>query len=103
MADKKGLVDAWIVDSNVIYRDVPFTVVTDWIQQGRLLPEDKVRPAGGKDWQLLGAAAAFQVYFPRPEPERAEDPAEALEPVEPEFAWSPRHGEEDDDVDMIPL
>ncbi len=103
MADKKGLVDVWIIETNTIYRDVPFTVVTDWVQQGRLLPEDKVRPAGGQEWQTFGQAAAFAVYFPRPEPERAEDPAEALEPVEPDFAWQSQPSLEEDDVDMIPL
>lgn len=103
MADKKGVVDIWVVDTNTIYRDVPFTVVTDWAQQGRLLPTDKVRPAGGQQWQTLGEAPAFQAYFPRPEPARAEDPAEALAPVEPDFAWTPAGDEEEEDVDMIPL
>jgi biopolymer transport protein ExbD len=103
MADTVKQLDLWIVETNTIYRDVPFTVVTDWIQQGRLLPDDKVRQAGGADWQLLGAAPAFAVYFPKPEPQRAEDPAEALEPVEPEFAWKTSMSGEDEDVDMIPL
>jgi hypothetical protein len=103
MAEKKGFVDIWVVETNVIYRDVPYTVVTDWIQQGRLLAEDKVRPSGLEEWQRLAEAAAFQVYFPKPEPERADDPAEALAPVEPEFAWKASSSEEDDDVDMIPL
>jgi hypothetical protein len=43
MADKKRLLDIWILEINKVYRDVPFAVVTDWLQQGRLLPEDKVR------------------------------------------------------------
>jgi biopolymer transport protein ExbD len=103
MAEKKGLVDVLVVELNTIYREVPFTVVTDWIQQGRLLKEDKVRPAGGKEWKSLGVSPTFEAYFPRPEPRRAEDQAEALERVEPEFAWKSRTAEEMDEVDMIPL
>lgn len=102
MADKKGLVDLWVIQTNTIYRDVPFTVVTDWIQQGRLLQEDKVRPAGTEAWQLFGESSTFEVYFPRPEPERVEDVAEAHEPVELEFAWKAAE-EEEGDPDMIPL
>ena len=37
MADKKRLLDVWIVGINMVYREVPFAVVTDWLQQGRLL------------------------------------------------------------------
>jgi biopolymer transport protein ExbD len=103
VADSKGTVDVWVLETNTVYRDVPFTVVTDWIQQGRMLPEDRVRATADAPWQALGESAAFQVYFPRPQPERVEDPAEALEPVEPEFAWRPRGSEEEDDPDMIPL
>jgi hypothetical protein len=44
MAEKRRFLDIWVVDTNTVYREVPFTVVTDWIQQGRLLVEDKGRP-----------------------------------------------------------
>src|SRR5262249_12611793 len=37
------------------------------------------------------------------EPFRAEDQAEALEPVEGGFRWRRSHDEEEEDVDMIPL
>lgn len=102
MAEKPQLLDVWITESNMVYRAVPYTVVTDWIQQGRLLEDDGVKPPGTKDWQRLGDQPELAAFLPRPEAFRAEDKAEALEPVEVGFAWKP-HTDEDDDVDMIPL
>jgi biopolymer transport protein ExbD len=103
MTEKRRILDVWIVETNTVYREVPFTAVADWIQQGRLLAEDKVRPAGKGAWFLLSAIPAFAPFFPKPEPFRVEDQAEALEPVE--VGLTPRRhavGEEDD-PDMIPL
>jgi biopolymer transport protein ExbD len=78
-------------------------VVTDWAQQGRLLEDDKVRATGTTGWLRLAEVPAFNVFLPRAEPYRAEDQAEALEPVQVDFTWKPRPSEDDDDVDMIPL
>jgi len=103
MADKRRFLDVWIVDRNMVYREVPYTVITDWVQQSRLLADDKVRPSGTVEWQPLGSLPAFAVYLPKVEPFRAEDEAEALEPVQIDFSWKPGRGEADDDVDMIPL
>lgn len=103
MADKQRLVDVWIVEINKVYRDVPFAVVTDWLQQGRLLTEDKVRLAGGKTWHLVHKVPALAPFVPRPEPLAVEDQAEALEPVDLGFMPTRRIEEEDEDVDMIPL
>lgn len=103
MTEKRRLLDLWLLDSNIIYRDVPFTVAADWLQQGRLLAEDKVRPAGGDQWRLISEVPALCVFLPRTEPLRAEDEAEALEPVEAEFAWTKGREVEDEEVDMIPL
>jgi biopolymer transport protein ExbD len=97
------LLDVWLLDGNTVYREVPFTVVADWLQQGRLLPEDRVRLANGKKWLPLIDVSAFQPYLPGTEPLAAEDAAEALAPVEMELGWPKRRDEEDDDVDMIPL
>ena len=58
MAEKRRILDVWLVENNVVYRDVPYTVATDWIQQGRLLGEDRVRAAGGPKWYRLDAAPA---------------------------------------------
>jgi biopolymer transport protein ExbD len=103
MADNKRLLDVWIVELNRVYREVPFAVVTDWLQQGRLLREDKVRLAGGKTWHLLSKVPAFAPFLPRAEPLVVEDQAEALEPVDLGFVPTRRIEEEDEDVDMIPL
>ncbi len=103
MAEKKRFLDVWIVDISKVYQEVPFSVVADWIQQGRLLADDRARPSGTAEWQRLGDLADFAPYLPKPEPHRADDQAEALEPVTVGFAPSRRVEAEDDDVDMIPL
>ncbi|HZY89360.1 MAG TPA: biopolymer transporter ExbD [Gemmataceae bacterium] len=103
MAEKRRFLDVWIVDSNTVYREVPFTVVADWVQQGRLLADDKLCPSGTKKWERVGDSQEFSPYLPKAEPFRVEDRAEALEPVHLDFAWKKPHSDEDDDVDMIPL
>src|SRR5437763_11182307 len=103
MAEKQSFLDVWIVESNTVYKEVPFTVVTDWVQQGRLLEDDQVRNAGTKDWKRLGEVPAFAAYLPRAEPMRPQDEAEALEPVQFEFAWKKPPHDDDEDIDMIPL
>ncbi len=103
MAEKQQFFDVWIIETNTVYREVPYAVVTDWVQQGRLLEEDRLRPAGTGEWLLVGGMAAFAAYRPKTEPYRTEDQAEALEPVQLDFAYRRRPSDEDDDVDMIPL
>ena len=46
MAEKRRFLDVWIVESNTVYQEVPFEVVCDWVQQGRLLADDMVKPSG---------------------------------------------------------
>jgi biopolymer transport protein ExbD len=94
--------DVWIIERNTVYQKVPFTVVADWTQEGRLLENDKVRPAGTTVWQRLGDHPLLTAYVPRADSTRAEDTAEALESIELEFPGKPGEAE-DDDVDMIPL
>lgn len=103
MAEKRKFLDVWIVESNTVYREVPITVVMDWTQQGRLLEDDKLRTSGTEKWQRLGDIRALAAFLPKSEPMRAEDQAEALEPVEVDFTWKRPSGDEDDDPDMIPL
>ncbi len=104
MAEKKyKIFDAWIVETNTVYRDVPYTVISDWAQQGRLLEDDRVRPSGTEKWFTLGEIPAFAAFLPKAEPNRAEDEAEALEPVQLDFQWKSQREEADNDVDMIPL
>jgi len=87
MAAKRRFLDVWIVESNTVYKEVPFNVVADWVQQGRLLEDDKIKPSGTAEWFRLGGMPAFAAYLPKADQYRAEDQAEALEPVNVEFAW----------------
>jgi biopolymer transport protein ExbD len=103
MATKAKQLDVWLTDGNVVYKEVPFTVVVDWIQQGRLLEEDQVRLSGTDRWVRIASSRALAAYLPKPEPYRVEDEAEVLEPVAVEFSWKRRHGDDEDDPDMIPL
>lgn len=103
MAEKRRLLDVWVLETKTVYRQVPYTVVTDWVQQGRLLESDMVRVSGTEKFVPLVSLPDFAVYLPRPEPFRAEDRAEALEPVEVDFSWKRPAPEEEGDVDMIPL
>jgi biopolymer transport protein ExbD len=103
MAEKRRFLDVWIIDSNTVYREVPFPVVSDWVQQGRLLENDMLRRSGTAEWFPLGSSPDFVPYLPRVEPMRVEDQAEALEPVELDFRWKRSHDEDEGDVDMIPL
>jgi biopolymer transport protein ExbD len=106
MAEKRRELDVWIVQGNTVYRKVPYTVVTDWIQEGRLLGEDRVRSVGGDKWHAIDKVPALAAFLPRAQPFAIEDRAEALEPVEAGsgFDWRAGRGEEEEgDVDMIPL
>jgi len=102
-AAKQRVLDVWILESNTVYRQVPFTVVTDWVQQGRLLADDRVRPVGKEAWYPLGKVPALAAFLPRAEPQRVEDQAEALAPVELDVQLPRIVEAEDDEVDMIPL
>jgi biopolymer transport protein ExbD len=103
MTEKRRFLDVWIIETNTVYKEVPFAVVSDWVQQGRLLEDDMIKPSGTKDWFKLGSSPELTPYLPRPEPHRPADEAEALEPVMLDFVYKRPHDEEDDDVDMIPL
>lgn len=99
----KKLLDVWIGEADTVYRDVPYSVVADWLQQGRLLADDRIRPAGGKNWSTIAKVPAFAAYLPRAEPHASDDEAEALEPVDLGLHWKGPAESEDEDVDMIPL
>jgi biopolymer transport protein ExbD len=103
MAENRRLLDVWIVETNAAYKAVPFETVANWLQQGRLLGEDRVRPAGTPTWFRIDTINALTPYLPQAEPQRVEDEAEALESVEAEFTWRRATADEDDDPDMIPL
>jgi biopolymer transport protein ExbD len=103
MSDQpKRFYDLWFVQANNVIKEVPFHVVTDWITQGRAVPDDRVKPSGTADWYPLGTVVAFQPYFPKPG-RLADDAYEAMAPVEMDIEWPKGAGVEDEDVDMIPL
>jgi biopolymer transport protein ExbD len=124
--------DVWFVAANTVYKGVPYTVVADWAQQGRLAPADKVRPAGTNvAWAAAESHDYLADYLPRPveavavpaepvaaaaspggfevvtdehEPVAAPAPAgEHAELPDPEPPPRAVARDEDDDVDMIPL
>jgi len=97
------MLDVWIVDLKKVYTGVPFTVVTDWLQQGRLIRTDRVRLAGKEKWHPVEAVPALAPYLPKPQPLAAQDRAEALEAIDLGLQTTRVHEGEDDDVDMIPL
>lgn len=103
MAEQKRFLDLWILDTNTVYKEVPYAVVTDWLQQGRLLEDDKAKPSGTADWRRLGDVLELQPFIPKAEPDRPDDQAEALESVHLDFAYKRSGEDDDDDVDMIPL
>ncbi len=104
MADpSKFTFDVWLTHAGTVYRAVPFNVVTDWIQQGRLLEDDRIRPVGTEQWMILGEIPAFAGFIPRSDSLRTDAQAEALEPVESGFAWGGQREGEEADPDMIPL
>lgn len=103
MAAKERQIDVWIVDLKKVYTGVPFTVVTDWLQQGRLLASDRVRLAGKEKWHPIDKVPALTPYLPKQQPLAVEDRAEAMEPIDLGFESARVIEGEDDDVDMIPL
>lgn len=101
-ADAPRFFNVWLVQPNTVYRGVPYTVVCDWIHEGRLLARDCVRTPGAPAWEYIDAHPLFSAYFTGEHIISAEDASEALDPIELEFPIKPQ-SDEDEDVDMIPL
>src|SRR4051812_11118360 len=95
--------DVWLTAANRVYRAVPYDVLTDWLQQGRVVAGDRLRADGAGDWQHVADVPAFAAFLPRADAAEAGDAAEAYEPVALPVVPRRRHDDEDDDVDMIPL
>lgn len=102
-ADAPRFFNVWLVEPNTVYRGVPFTVICDWIQEGRLLGKDCVRTPGAPAWEHLDAHPLFTPYFGQVGLPTSEDVAEALKPIDIDFGPKGPPPEEDDEVDMIPL
>ena len=108
MAKPPKAFDVWFVTANTVYRQVPYQVVADWTQQGRLGAGDMLRAAGTNDpWKKVSEWESFSDYITAPAPVATDSstPGTSIELPEVEGAdFRPvRHVEEDDDVDMIPL
>lgn len=108
MAKPPKTFDVWFITANTAYRQVPYQVVADWVQQGRLAPVDMLRPPGTESWKQVSQWELFADYLPQSGPavgSAAQPAAAAVEMPEPvDFDFHPRRQkEEDDDVDMIPL
>ncbi len=59
--------DVWFVTANTVYKAVPYNVVADWTQQGRLAATDRVRAAGTNDaWVAVVEYELLADYLPRP-------------------------------------
>ncbi len=103
MAEKRRFLDVWLVEPNTVYREVPFKVVTDWVEQSRLVADDMLRPSGTAQWFRVGDSPDFKPYLPQADTYQIEDQTEALESVDMDFSFRKRADDDDDDCDMIPL
>jgi biopolymer transport protein ExbD len=124
MAKPPKAFDVWFLTANTVYKAVPYGVVAEWAQGGRLAPTDKVRPAGTTvAWVDVSKNELLADYVPRavatvsvpaaqvtnvatgdvqiPAPSSTAEHVELPEAEEITFRRPP--SEEDDDVDMIPL
>ena len=121
MAKAPKAFDVWFVSANTVYKAVPYNVVADWAQQGRLAATDMVRPAGASvAWVKVEEHEFLSDYLPRPvearavpaaaadeavpaEVVRGGEPAPHAELPDPEPPPRKRADDADDEVDMIPL
>lgn len=99
--------DVWFIHADTVYKKVPYGVATGWAEQGRLSADDKVRPAGVTTaWvRVADHPLLCDFLFATPPAAASADRAEQLHDIEMDVTWGRHHaaGEEDDDVDMIPL
>jgi biopolymer transport protein ExbD len=95
--------DLKIATGTNIYKAVPYDVLTNWLQQGRVIAGDHVRPQGTENWSTVAETEALAVYLPQALAAFPNDTAEALQPVELGIAIRHRKGDDDEDVDMVPL
>jgi biopolymer transport protein ExbD len=70
--------DVWFVTANTVYKGVPYNVVADWTQQGRLAGTDMVRPSGTDEpWVRVADNELLADYLPRATAKAAPNPAPA--------------------------
>jgi biopolymer transport protein ExbD len=103
VAKNTEIYDVHVLASDTIYKGMPWDAVTSWCEQGRISGQDKVRVSGTAIWLLIGEHPKFVDYLFRVKPEDPAELAAQLEEVELEPPPRLKRGEDDDDVDMIPL
>lgn len=57
--------DVWFVTANTVYKGVPYQVVADWVQQGRLAATDRIRPHGAEQWMAVRDYPLLADYLPQ--------------------------------------
>ena len=106
MARVKQSFDVWYVQADMVYKNVPYSVVTGWADQGRLAATDKVRKAGTDEaWLTIQKHPQIGDFlFRRGErSDTSSENAEQVAPIEMDAHWPKSPADDDDDVDMIPL
>jgi biopolymer transport protein ExbD len=95
--------DLQLASGTRAYKAVPYDVLTNWLQQGRVIAKDRVRPVGTETWTTVEEHPPLAVFLPQAIAALPNDAAEALQPVELGIEVHPRRGDADEDVDMVPL
>lgn len=121
MANERLFYDVWLCEPNLVYREVPFVVVSSWAAEGRVLADDKVRPSGQANWHRLAdvpllvsqllrppsvpapTPTPVEVPPPGPAPSAAAAPPLDLDEIDQPLPAAVARVSEDDDPDMIPL
>src|SRR5215213_9254726 len=98
MAKARGY-DLWLTAPNRVYRAVPYDVLTDWLQQGRVVADDQVRSEAAGEWRRVGDVPGLVTFLPHADAGRPDDAAEAFEPVALPVLPRRYPDDEDDDVD----
>jgi len=81
MAKPPKSFDVWFVKANTVYKAVPYNVVADWTQQGRLARTDMVRPSGTEEaWVPVAEHELLSDYLPRPTTAKAAPAPEETAP-----------------------
>lgn len=96
---KANRFDIWFTKTGQVYKDVPFDVAAEWVQESRIHSRDKLKPAGSADWHPLSDFPLLSVYQgDETEPEKVDD-------IDSDTTMPMRRvmEEDDSDVDMIPL
>jgi hypothetical protein len=69
MAKTQATYDVHVLASDTIYKSMPWDAVTAWCENGRISGQDKVRPSGTTEWQLIGTHPKFVDYLFKSTPE----------------------------------